>query len=73
MKHNAKVETLITDMSDFYNVILLDESNLKQNIDLLVKKGSFDDFEKDLLESGFILEKVSKEVDFYSYSLKNKS
>jgi thiol-disulfide isomerase/thioredoxin len=70
---NAKVETLITDMSDYYNVILLDESNVKQNIDLLIKKGSFNDFEKDLLESGFILEKVSKEVDFYNYSLKNKS
>lgn len=69
---NAKVETLITDMSDFYEVILLDESNVKQNIDLLIKKASFKDFERDLLENGLILEKVSKEIDFYNYSLKSK-
>lgn len=70
---NAKVETLITDLSDFHNVILLDESSVKQNIDLLIKKGSFKDFERDLLESGLILEKVSKEIDFYNYSLKSES
>lgn len=68
---NANIETLITDMSDFYEVILLDESNVIQNIDLLIKKGSFKDFEQDLLESGFVLEKVSKEIDFYHYNLKS--
>jgi thiol-disulfide isomerase/thioredoxin len=67
---NANIETLITDMSDFYEVIILDESNVKQNVDLLIKKGSFKNFEQDLLETGFILEKVSKEIDFYHYHLK---
>lgn len=70
---NANIETLITDMSNFHKVIILDESNVKQNIDLLIKKGSFKDFERDLLENGLILEKVSKEIDFYNYSLKSKS
>ena len=70
---NAKVETLLTDMSDFYDVILLNESNLTKNVDLLIKKGSFKDFEQDLLESGFILEKVSKEIDFYHFNLKSKA
>lgn len=70
---NAKIATLLKKMSDFYKIILLDESKISENVDLIIKIGSFKDFQGDLLENGLMLEKVSKEMDFYNYNLKSKT
>ena len=64
---NSKIETLIKKIGDYQKIIIFNETGLNDNLDFIIRKGNIKELTKDLAEYGLILEKFSKEIEFYSY------
>lgn len=64
---NSKIETLINEISDYQKIILLNETGIKDNFDFIIRKGNITELKADLEEYGLLLEKISKEIEFYYY------
>ena len=64
---NSKIETLIKEIGDYQQIIIFNETELNDNLDFIIKKGNIKELTNDLAAYGLILEKVSKEIEFYNY------
>ncbi|WP_428225178.1 TlpA family protein disulfide reductase [Flavobacterium sp.] len=64
---NSKIETLIKEIGDYQKIIIFNETGLNDNLDFIIRKGNLNELINDLEEYGLILEKVSKEIEFYNY------
>jgi thiol-disulfide isomerase/thioredoxin len=63
----SKIETLIKEIGDYQKIIIENETGLKDNLDFIIRKGNITELKDDLKEYGLMLEKVSKEIEFYNY------
>jgi|TARA_R100000479_G_C6393358_1_gene206126 uncharacterized protein (TIGR03435 family) len=64
---NVNMDLFIKNISQFHNVILVDETNLKGKYEFLIDKNDFDQTQKDLLSYGISVEKTKKDIEFYIY------
>ncbi|CAM3963795.1 Thioredoxin domain-containing protein [Flavobacterium branchiophilum] len=64
---NSKIETLIKEIGNYQKIIIFNETGLNDNLDFIIRKGNLKELSNDLEEYGLILEKFSKEIDFYNY------
>jgi uncharacterized protein (TIGR03435 family) len=64
---NSNIETLIRDVGNYHKIIIFNETEQDKNLDFIIRKGNLTELINDLKEYGLRLEKVSKEIEFYSY------
>lgn len=64
---NSKIESLIKALENYHNIIILNETGIKENLDFIIKIGKLDVIMKEIEEYGLILEKVTKDVEFYIF------
>ena len=64
---NIPLGTLIKEVSNLKKMHILDETNLKDNYDFLLRRTSIENLITDLESYGLTLEKVSGSVEFYTY------
>jgi len=64
---NTKIESVIKTVSEFNQIIIINNTNLLDNYDFLIHKGSVEDLTKDFKSYGLTLKKVKKEMTFYYY------
>lgn len=64
---NSKIETLIKEIGNYQKIIIFNETGLNDNLDFIIRKGNLKELSNDLEEYGLILEKFSKEIEFYNY------
>lgn len=64
---NSRIETLIKEIGDYHEIIIFNETSLNKNLDLIIRKANLEQLMKDIGEYGLTLEKVSKEIEFYTY------
>jgi uncharacterized protein (TIGR03435 family) len=64
---NSNIKTLIKEVGDYQKIIIFDETELDNNLDFIIRKGNLTTLINDLNDYGLVLEKVSKEIEFYSY------
>ena len=64
---NIPMGTLIKEVSNLQKMHIIDETNLIENYDFILRKDSNENLIKDLKSYGLTLEKVDKSVDYYIY------
>ncbi|PDS26257.1 TlpA family protein disulfide reductase [Flavobacterium branchiophilum] len=64
---NSKIETLIKEIGNYQKIIIFNETGLNDNLDFIIRKGNLKELSNDLEEYGLILERFSKEIEFYNY------
>ena len=64
---NSKMSTFIKKISDYHQIIIIDETRVNKNLDFILRKGNYVDLNKDLAEYGLSLDKQVKELEFNVY------
>ena len=64
---NIPIETLIKVVGTFQNMTIIDETNLIDNYDFILRKASNEYLIKDLESYGLTLGKANKTIDYYIY------
>ena len=61
------MSTFIKKISDYHQIIIIDETRVNKNLDFILRKGNYVDLNKDLAEYGLSLDKQVKELEFNVY------
>lgn len=64
---NVDINLLMKNIAQFYNIILVDETNLDGKYEFLIDKNDFEQAQKDLLSYGISVEKTKKDIEFNIY------
>ena len=64
---NIPMETLIKEVGNLQKMNIIDETNLIDNYDFILRKGSKEYLIKDLESYGLTLEKANKSIDYFIY------
>ena len=63
----SKIETLVKKIGGHQKIIIFDETELTNNLDFILRKGTLDELMTDLDEYGLTLKKGSKEIEFFNF------
>lgn len=64
---NIELESAIKIISEFHNIIIVDNTNLSAKYNFLFQKGSLEDLVKDFESYGLLLKKAKKKMTFYQF------